>query len=144
MISSLWWVSAFCSVPISSNISGFWTAKSRVKKQTVVGEATRRHPSASTDVTLNRHLKEFSVLVSFTPRSSSSPKQSSTIHTQEFWSLCAQQVVVSHAAGTRMSWSLLDLCYPAVLQQFNNLYWLKRENPPPQEVTWIKGQDFMG
>lgn len=71
-------------IPISSNSSGFWTAKSRVKKQTVVGERTHRHLSASTDVTLNGHLKEFSVSVSFAPRSSSYPKHSSTICIQEF------------------------------------------------------------
>ena len=90
-ILSLRWDSVFCFIPISSNTSGFWTAKSRVKKQTAVGETTHRHPSASTDVTLSRRLKEFSVLVSFTPRSSSYPKHSSTICTQEVWSLRARQ-----------------------------------------------------
>lgn len=67
MILNLRRDSAFCFIPISSNTSGFWTAKSRVKKQTAVGETTHRHSSASADITLNRYLKDFSGLVSLLP-----------------------------------------------------------------------------
>lgn len=131
MILSLQWDSAFCFIPIGSNTSGFWTAKSRVKKQRVVGGTTQRHPSASTDVTLNRYLKEFSGLVSFTPRSSSYPKHSSTICTQELWSLRARQVEQTGLYLTLQGQDGLKCPGPFGVQLFKYLYWLKYEHHHP-------------
>lgn len=135
-------------IPISSNSSGFWTAKSRVKKQRVVGERTHRHLSASTDVMLNGHLKEFNVSGSFAPRGSSYPNTPAWFASRnsDLYVLNKENKLwfLSHVAGTgwlKLPWLLV----PAVLWQFeNHLSWLKCGSSPPQKVTWTEGQDIMG
>lgn len=147
MILSLWRDSTFCFIPISSNTSGFWTAKSSEKADS----GGRNNTDFLVPALMWRWIDIWKNLVSWyhlLPEAAaiqSTPAQfvlrNSGLYVPKKWN----KLVCISCCRDRMGWSLLDFWCPTVLWQFkDHLYWLRCENPPPKKVTWIEGQDFMG